>query len=633
MSKGLLWDAFRESLKPEARDNHWEWAMRNIYLPKSGAGEPGLWNIDGVEYVKQIMDDLNPDSPVQIVGVQKGVQLIMTTMGDIVGHRFAASGYGSVICAMPSMVLARRHIKTKIDGMIKDSPYLKSRLVESVGRVSGSSTIQKQYTSDNSLFYLSGSNPRDARSISAPFIHVSDLDGFEITEETRKEGNVIDLFWNRANAFPGRKKLYVESTPTIAGNSPIEEFMRSTAIHQYHMPCPNCGHMFPLIWEKFVFQYNPDTYVLESPVMLACPACHPTTGYLISDGDKGDMKKQGRWIPDNPESPYLGYAHGYILPSMLSKWMTWTELGDKFLKARREQKRNNFEPMKTFVNTVLGLPYTDTGEETKANELFNRRERYKAPVPVGVGILTGSVDVQGDRFEILVKGWGLNEESWQIDYHVLICDPAKDESWDELWEFLQRTYKHEYGHDMPIISTFIDSGGHHTQQVYAFCKKHRRDKVYACKGSNLHAQPIVGQPHKVYKKTTYLYYIGADTAKDQIINRLRLLEPGPGYTHFPDTFGREYFKGLLSERVRWEKGKRIWEKPGGARNEPFDLEVYNLACFLNLKIDMVKELSKYQAPTNEEPDTVEQEEAQEKPVRPKYPSLPRPVRGRGWFGR
>jgi phage terminase large subunit GpA-like protein len=39
-------------------------------------------------------------------------------------------------------------------------------------------------------------------------------------------------------------------------------------------------------------------------------------------------------------------------------------------------------------------------------------ERYAAEVPSGVGVLVAPVDVQGDRLECAVKGYGAGEESW-----------------------------------------------------------------------------------------------------------------------------------------------------------------------------------------------------------------------------
>ena len=45
-----------------------------------------------------------------------------------------------------------------------------------------------------------------------------------------------------------------------------------------------------------------------------------------------------------------------------------------------------------------------------------RLEPYPAEVPTGVGVLVAAVDVQGDRLEAVVKGYGAGEESWLVAF-------------------------------------------------------------------------------------------------------------------------------------------------------------------------------------------------------------------------
>ena len=78
-------------------------------------------------------------------------------------------------------------------------------------------------------------------------------------------------------------------------------------------------------------------------------------------------------------------------------------------------------------------------------------------------------------------------------------------------------------------------------------------------------------------------FLRTDTAKELIAGRLMIQNPGEGYIHFPhsDEFDEEYFKHLTNERKvsKIVKGRRVfaWDAKG-KRNEPFDLEVYNLAA-------------------------------------------------------
>lgn len=55
-------------------------------------------------------------------------------------------------------------------------------------------------------------------------------------------------------------------------------------------------------------------------------------------------------------------------------------------------------------------------EAADDNVLLSRRERYNADLPDGVLLVTAGVDVQDDRFEVEITGWGKGYESWGILY-------------------------------------------------------------------------------------------------------------------------------------------------------------------------------------------------------------------------
>ena len=98
---------------------------------------------------------------------------------------------------------------------------------------------------------------------------------------------------------------------------------------------------------------------------------------------------------------------------------------------------------------------------------MNRREVYDAQVPEDVLVLTAGVDVQDDRFEVEVVGWGVGKESWGIRYQKIYGDMLKEQVWRDLDAFLTATFSKKDGTQLPILCTCIDSGGHHTDQVSA----------------------------------------------------------------------------------------------------------------------------------------------------------------------
>lgn len=114
--------------------------------------------------------------------------------------------------------------------------------------------------------------------------------------------------------------------------------------------------------------------------------------------------------------------------------------------------------------------------------------------------------------------------------------------------------------------------------------------VFAVKGINQMAKPLVGRPSRNNRYKLRLYPIGTDTAKEVIYSRLRITEPGIGYFHFPLERDREYFLQLTAEKqvTRFTKGvaRREWIKTR-SRNEVLDCTVYALAAFKLLNPDLI----------------------------------------------
>lgn len=151
--------------------------------------------------------------------------------------------------------------------------------------------------------------------------------------------------------------------------------------------------------------------------------------------------------------------------------------------------------------------------------------------------------------------------------------------------------------ELRVMATAIDSGGHHTHEVYQFARRHRGVGVFAVKGLSVPGRPVLGKPTLVdvnargerIAKGAQLWLIGTDTAKALIYGRLKVADAGPGCMHFTRELPDDYFEQLTSERLvtRYVKGRpRLeWIKPAGRRNEALDLEVYALAAAHKLQLN------------------------------------------------
>lgn len=227
-------------------------------------------------------------------------------------------------------------------------------------------------------------------------------------------------------------------------------------------------------------------------------------------------------------------------------------------------------------------------------------------MPSEVRFLTAAADVQGSRFVVQIHGWGKQLESWLIDRFNLSAskrqegsrfaaiDPAAFlEDWDVLSEALVgRTYPLALypNQTMGIRFALCDSGGREgvSTNAYSWWRGLRRKghgkRIKLLKGTG---NPNTPRFKKTYPDSTErrdrkqggkgdvpVYLLNVNVLKDTVANDLARDQLGPGYVHLPNWLDDSVFDELTSE-VRTAKG---WIRPGGVRNEAFDLAVYNRAC-------------------------------------------------------
>ena len=133
--------------------------------------------------------------------------------------------------------------------------------------------------------------------------------------------------------------------------------------------------------------------------------------------------------------------------------------------------------------TKLGEPWEDqAGDTVPSDPLMARREDWGEAMPASVAVLTAGVDLQGDRIEVQILGWGRDEEAWVIDYRVLWGEPSGPRLWSDLDMVLQATFPHPAGLDLQVRAAAIDTSGHHTKMAYEFCRNRLARRIWTIKG-------------------------------------------------------------------------------------------------------------------------------------------------------
>jgi phage terminase large subunit GpA-like protein len=387
------------------------------------------------------------------------------------------------------------------------------------------------------------------------------------------EGDPCDLAIARSETFPNRRVVMI-STPTVQGISRIEQAYSESDQRKYNVPCPHCGAFQVLRWAQVKWpEGEPDKAVYE------CISCRKA----IEDHHKPGILQRGQW---RAEVVGDGHTAGFWLNGLYSPWNTWARLAKTFLRASKSPER-----LRVFVNTVLAETWEDPStEKLEISELMPRREPITEPLPAGIALLTAGIDVQQDRLEAAVYGWGADEECWLIGYYVIRGDTTRPEVWNDLDKLLTRNWKHEFGISLHVNATCIDSG-YASGTVYGFCRPRYNRKVYAIKG-RAGRYPV--WPRKVShgKDRSLMFLVGVDPCKDWIAPHLRIAQPGPGYMHFPLTVDQTFFEQLGSERVRirYTHGYAVreWFKAPGARNEALDATCYAYAALQSLVVGGMK---------------------------------------------
>lgn len=585
-------EAFLSGLKPAPIMTVSEWADNYRQLPQKTSAEPGQWRTSRTPYLKEIMDELSHMSITKEVVFMKGSQVGGTEAGNNFLGYIVDYMPGTTMVVWPSLPDVKKNSKLRIDPLFEDTPKLRDKVNVNNSKDKNNTALFKGF--DGGALILTGANSASGlRSVPARFLFLDEIDGYP--EDVEGEGDPIKLVEVRTRTFSRRKILKV-STPTIKGKSKIEREFKSSDQRYYNVPCPHCQEKQKLEFENLQYEVVPGD---EHDKVVSCSYYCSHCGEEIQEYQKTKMLDLGEWIAENPGSSVAGF-HLNALYSPLG-WYSWVEIAQDWIEAQDDP-----DAMVTFVNTVKGESYEAFGERPEEEKLYQRREQYEiGTVPRGVLFLTCAVDVQGDRLEAEVIGWGRYKERWSIDKRVIPGSPQDEKTWDDLEDYIGLTFPHDAGYEMAIRMVGIDSG-YETSKVYAFCRRFDPRRVIPLKGDpNLTqivgaAKPIdVKENGKINRRGVKLWKVGVNMIKSEVYGDLKkdppldLIEKYPaGFIHFPE-YEMEYFLQLTAEQRKVERdskgyNKIVWVKKR-ERNEALDLQVYNRALAAILGIDRMKE--------------------------------------------
>jgi phage terminase large subunit GpA-like protein len=603
-SKRILASALT-ALRPPPSLTISQWADTERRLSPESSASPGKWRTSRAEYQRGFMDAISDVRNRRVVGVFASQTGKTDCVLNVVGYHIHYDP-APILMIQPTLEIAEAWSKDRLAPMLRDTPALRERMASRGARDSGNTIRHRSFRGG----HLTAAGANSPASLASRPIRILLCDEVErYPPSAGSEGSPLQLAATRTAGFWNAKEVYI-SSPGHKGSA-FEELWLKSDQRRFFVPCGECEHFQTLRWPQVDFKDETGESVPELAVYV-CEAC----GARWDDVDRWTAVERGEW---RATAPFSGTA-GFHVNALAAPWESrkLASLARQWLDAQ-----GNNELLKVFVGTVLAEWWEERYETLQPAGLEARREQYpvrenQVLAPPGVAVITAGVDVQDDRIEVQIQGYGSQSESWKLQYHVLQGDPTATVTWQALWELLLRPIPMARGgHDF-IRATCVDTGAH-AIKAYDFCRPRFRyltadgflGYVFAIKarGGPGRLWPIA--PRTNNKGKIPLFTVQVDAAKELIYASLaKIHEPGPGFIHFPAEvttgrpFDRAYFAQLTSEKVTPRRNpngtvSRVWEKKSErARNEALDTSVYGEAALqglIQMGLDLEAEAERWNA--------------------------------------
>lgn len=522
-----------------------EWADKYRYLSLESNPTGGRWRTETTPYLREILDCLSDEEHEKVV-VQAPSQFgksecILNLVGEIM-HLDP----GPVLIVQETIDNARSWSKDRLVPMLRDTPALRGKISSARGK-----TIAEDVTSNEALhktfpgghITAVGSNSGAGLSMRPiRYVLCDEIDAWELS--AGEEGDQLSLAEKRTTWFFNRK-IVVISSPRLKATSRIEPLYLQSDQRKLYVPCPHCGYFQQLLFPSLKWEMSADRLPIPESVHFACMKC----SRRIEEQHRAAMLAACEWRAKFPGREIAGFqtwaVHCPPVP--------WAALAREYVTDHKDP-----EKYKVFVNTRLAETWEEPSDAPAWEPLKERAQLeglQQWVVPHGVGFLTVGADVQGDRIEFSVWGWGAGSESWLIGHDIIYGNTDTEEPYltFEARAFIPYNQPSRNRTLSPLLAC-IDTG-YNSQEVYWFCRT--RPHIYAVKGSSPAQAAVVSAPSwqdidykgRKQKAGVQLWTVGVSRIKRNFYGRLRNRTPGPRFVHFPADLDDEYFRQITAEKI------------------------------------------------------------------------------------
>lgn len=547
-----------------------EWAERYRVVAPGTSHYSGPWKNSLTPHLIEPMNAVT-DPDIHTVVMCGPAQAAKTAMiENIIGYYMHCEP-APIILVMPVDSLVESFSKERLAPMIRYTKVLRDLMDFDAKRESGNKIDEKIFPG-GSLFIGSGSTATTYVQRARRIAIGDDLD--QLAVAVKSQGDPVTLLKKRTETFPNRKLIFC-STPTDE-NSHIMRHWRLGDRRVSRVPCPLCGALISIKLESFEYEHEAGSLIVDT-LFYPCPEC---SGKI--EPRFADLMRSG--LTYSAQRPCRGVASFLIQGGAFEAgWKPWADLIQEYLDAKDDP-----DSRKAYFNVTLARVWENRREAPPWEALAARPKTYeRGEIPAGALILTLGCDVQHDRLEVLLCGWGKRRQRFIIEHFVFAGDPAKESTWAPLRTLINQSWQ------IPLLSTAIDCGdGNTSPHVYRFVREMRSDRVVAVKGSSRYMETYIDTARhldlrldgKRESSGIKIWLSGTGFIKSELYSffRLEATDPLPkGWIHFAGGFPEEFYKQAVSEtlsaqriagsiRHRWVKIRE--------RNEILDLLVLTTAA-------------------------------------------------------
>jgi len=604
----LAYQELAKACEPPPAVDLLKFAKEEIRFSERISSLPGRYREDLFPFFSEILRALSPEDPCTIVTLKKSAQVGGTVLANIFLLGTTALTPCDFLYVLPTEDNASRWSKTKLMPLLRETPAVRSLFSES-SRDGQNSILYKERIDGRGALQASGANSPASLSMISPRRQVQDdLAKWSMNDAGDPEVQAD----SRSKAFYDRKVFKI-STPLIAPGCRISANYLDGTQERYHVPCPHkeCGELQELRWENMRDHIDPEHPENAHFVCIHC-------GCEIHEHHRSWMVKPengARWVAKYPErARHHRSFHIWVAYSPLESWEAIARMWLKVQSGAPDDKDKSAGSEQVFWNDWLGLEFEAESRAIAWEDLRDRAEGQgfrRGMIPSGILALTLGIDVQGDRVEWLLRGWGRNRFSAVIDWGRIdqtagsflptykehsghISEPEVRAALDRL---LDRAWLDEHGRRRKVDLAAID-GNAYTEDVWLWARKHPKSRVIMVRGDNKDAAPLLSQVREYDRKgkpkkqkwTSRFFNFNASVMKMGIYRDFKKEDPEQsGYIRFAVGLGDDFYQQATSESRVSEKTKSghprwIWKLPAGQRNEALDMLNQSRAAAIRLGV-------------------------------------------------